>query len=199
MDKALAIQKEVQRILGTNEVYLPIADFEGYYEVSNTGLVRSVDRVVTHARGKVDKPHDTKYYGMILKQKIDRYGYPTVCIMKNGKRRYTTVHRLVAETFLCNVNKLPQINHIDANKLNNNINNLEWVSALDNVRHAIGLNLQHYASGEELPQTKIDRRIATVIKTRLLTGESQISIARDLGLNKNVIWRISKGHTWKKV
>lgn len=199
MDKALAIQKEVQEILGTKEVYLPIVGYEGSYEVSNLGGIRSVDRIVTHRRGKLDKPHNTMYRGKVLKQKIDKYGYATVCIMINGKRKYTTVHRLVALSFIPNPDNLPQVNHKDTNKLNNSVGNLEWVTALGNITHAIDNGLQKYASGEGLPQTALTQVEVATVKKLLSLGKTQISIAEKFNVNKNVIWRISKGLSWKKV
>jgi hypothetical protein len=78
----------------------------------------------------------------LLRPRLDRYGYPKLTIRHDGKRLYKTVHRLVAETWIPNVNDLPQVNHIDGNKTNASHTNLEWVSPSDNIRHSYqtGLN-----------------------------------------------------------
>lgn len=197
MDKALAIQKEVIEILGTEEVYLVVPGSGGAYEVSNFGNVRSLDRIVNHKNNRWGKPHKAQYKGILLKQKIDRYGYPCVCLFTDTKRRYTTVHRLVAEAFIENKENLPQVNHKDGDKLNNHVSNLEWVSARENVHHSIKMNLTNPARGEQLPHTAIDTITAKEIKTDLAVGKySQAEIARKYGVSKNVIWRIKTGQTW---
>jgi hypothetical protein len=101
------------------------------YEASDTGIIRN----------KTTKRH--------LKGKIDMYGYHAV-VIKNvyNKKKYPTVHRLVALTFIDNINNYPQVNHIDGNKLNNNIENLEWCTAQHNVQHAYATGLAHGQQGE---------------------------------------------------
>lgn len=91
------------------EIWLDIKNYEGHYQVSNLSRVKSI---------KFGKE-------IILKQNIRR-GYYYVGLSKNGKVKYFQVHRLVAEAFLPNTDNLPQVNHKDENKLNNNAENLEW-------------------------------------------------------------------------
>ena len=73
--------------------------------------------------------------GKYLKPKIDRYGYKAVTLFVNGKPKYSTVHRLVALAYLDNPDKLPCVNHIDENKLNNRVENLEWCTVKHNDNH----------------------------------------------------------------
>ena len=99
-----------------------IKGYEKMYSVTSDG------KVFGHKRNKY------------LNQKTTRFGYAEV-ILSNGKDakrnvKYITVHRLVANAFIPNPNNLPQINHIDSNKLNNDVSNLEWMSAKDNIRHS---------------------------------------------------------------
>jgi hypothetical protein len=103
-----------------DEIWKPIPGYEGYYEVSNTGKVRSLTRTVIMKDGK---PRPIK--GRELKPKINN-GYPTVNLSKNGTVKTIRIHRLVALTFIPNPDNLPIINHKDENKQNNNVNNLEW-------------------------------------------------------------------------
>lgn len=94
------------------EIWKPIPDYEGLYEVSNLGRIRSL--------------YNYRKYN-VLTQNIKR-GYYQIGLRKNGIRKWYQVHRLVAETFIPNPNNLPQVNHKNENKLDNEISNLEWCS-----------------------------------------------------------------------
>jgi hypothetical protein len=121
-----------------NEKWVPIYGFESYYMVSNMGRVKSLDR--THSRGwakSVNKP------GKILKPCNNGNGYLYITLMVNASRKtHSYIHKLVATHFLHNYNKHPEVNHKDGDKSNNNVANLEWISILENRRHAskMGLN-----------------------------------------------------------
>ena len=95
----------------------PVVGFEEHYLVSDSGQVWSLRR------------HRS------LKPKIDRYGYEAVGLSVNGKLYHRTIHRLVAEAFIPNPNNLPTVNHINENKTDNRVSNLEWTSIADNVNH----------------------------------------------------------------
>lgn len=103
-----------------------VAEYEGFYQVSNNGNVRSVERIDSrgHRRG-----------GRILKPRYDKDGYSQVSLCKNGKPKTKKVHRLVAGAFLPNPNGLPQVNHRDEVKDNNNAENLEWCDSKYNNNH----------------------------------------------------------------
>ena len=109
-----------------SETWKDVAEYEGFYQVSNKGNVYSVGRV--DSRGH-------RRRGRILKPKYDRGGYLTVNLCKNGKMKTKKVHRLVAGAFLPNPNGLPQVNHRDEDKDNNNVENLEWCDARYNSNH----------------------------------------------------------------
>ena len=104
------------------EVWRPIPNYEGFYEVSNMGKVRSVYR-----------------YRHILKPMISNTGYERVDLFKNKHRRQFSVHRLVAMAFIDNPNAKPFVNHKDENKLNNSADNLEWVTHVENCRYGTAI------------------------------------------------------------
>lgn len=102
----------------------PVVGYEGYYEVDQFGRVYALDRVITvNDNGRTyDKPLN----GRQMKQSIHSKGYKTVSLTKDGKTKTIYVHRIVAEAFIPNPNALPFINHIDEDKTNNFVENLEW-------------------------------------------------------------------------
>ena len=109
-----------------NEEWRPIEGYEGLYEVSNTGLIRSLDRFVGN-RNRIK--------GKILSINIKKGGYCSVVLSKYGKMKGYQVHRLVAQAFIPNPDNLPQVNHIDEDKSNNCVDNLEWCTAKYNINY----------------------------------------------------------------
>lgn len=106
-------------------VWKSIKGFEGFYEVSNTGEVKALERLVEN-NGSPQHKHEK-----ILKQGgTGRYKMVSLC--KDGKVYPRTVHRLVAEAFIPNPDNKPNVDHIDTNPLNNNVDNLRWVTQSEN-------------------------------------------------------------------
>lgn len=103
------------------EQWRPVIGYDGLYEVSNFGRLRSLSRDITNRWGKI-----THIEERILSQATTVYGYKQVNLCKEGKIKSLKVHRLVAEAFIPNPNTLPCINHKDEVKTNNNVSNLEW-------------------------------------------------------------------------
>lgn len=110
------------------ETWKPIPGYEGFYEASDMGRIRSVYR-----------------YKRVLKPMISNTGYKRVDLFKDKSRKQFSVHRLVAMTFVNNPNGKPFVNHRDENKLNNCADNLEWVSHVENCRYgtAIARRTEH--------------------------------------------------------
>lgn len=116
------------------EIWKPIKGYEGYYQVSNLGNVRSLDRIVTYSNNKI-----YLYKSRIRKPYKDRGGYLTCDLRKNSKGKNAKVHRLVAEAFIPNPNNLPQVNHRDEDKTNNHVENLEWCDGKYNVNYGTAI------------------------------------------------------------
>lgn len=108
----------------------PVPDYEGLYEVSNTGLVRSLPHVVRSGRGTRVSP------GRILKTHMNRKGYINAVLSANNTTKNHTVHRLVLLAFKGLDVANTQANHINGVRDDNRLENLEWISAADNIKHA---------------------------------------------------------------
>ena len=113
------------------EVWKPIENYPNY-QVSNFGNVKSKERYT-----KARKEQIIHRKERLLKQLTDSKGYLYVRLYNDKGFKNIKVHRLVANSFLENPNNLPQVNHIDGNKQNNNVFNLEFCTGLDNIRHSI--------------------------------------------------------------
>lgn len=115
------------------EIWKSIKGFEGYYEVSSIGRIRSVDRYV-HSGIKHNNSRLVK--GRMLKQSLKKNGYFSVDLSKDNKVKTMLVHRIVAINFIENPNNKKVVNHKNANKQDNRIENLEWVTDGENKDHA---------------------------------------------------------------
>ena len=124
------------------EIWKDIPNYEGLYQASNLGRIRSLDRI--RKQYNHNGIATVKYKGKILKQQIKSgTGYYVVRLYDNNKKSKTKlIHRLIAETFLKNENNNPVVNHIDGNKQNNMATNLEWCTQSHNVKESYRLGLQ---------------------------------------------------------
>lgn len=122
------------------EIWKDILNYEGYYQISNYGNIKSFHN---YRKGSILKPRLKK-------------GYYQIGLRKEGKRKWYAIHRLVAQAFIPNPNNLPQVNHKDENKLNNNVNNLEWCSVCYNNCYGSRLKRVSYSNKLRKPVIKFD-------------------------------------------
>lgn len=146
-----------------------IEGYEGLYQVSNLGRVHSL------------------YRNIILKGSEDIWGYIKVTLYKDGSPSIKTVHRLVAQAFIPNPENKPEVNHIDEDKTNNNVSNLEWSTRKDNLNH--GTRNERISKSNSIQ----------ILAINLKTGESKEyystkECARQLGLDKSNITHVLKGN-----
>lgn len=116
------------------EIWKAVKGYEGWYEVSNLGRVRSVERIVYYSNNKI-----YLCKSRIRKPNKVRGGYLTCDLWKNSKHKTFAVHRLVAQAFLPNPDNLPQVNHRDEDKTNNHVSNLEWCDGKYNVNYGTAI------------------------------------------------------------
>lgn len=142
-----------------NEIWHPCVGYETHYEVSNLGNVRSIARMVNNRL----KTGLRKSPQKVLKAGKSKTGYLIVSFCVDGVKSNQNVHRLVARAFIANELNKPQVNHKDGDKLNNNVNNLEWVTVSENGLHAYRV-LGISAWNKGLKMKKLD-----TVKTELAT------------------------------
>jgi hypothetical protein len=178
-----------------NEVWKAIPGFNGYYEASNYGRIKSLSRYVPDYRGfRLIKER-------IIKVNFNSKGYYQVSIYhpKTGKQKLK-VHRLVAMAFIDNPNNKPQVNHINCIKTDNNVDNLEWCTNDENQKHACENGLKGSAIGSKSPRTNLTEEIVLKIKkTPAKTKQERVKVANSFGITLRCYEHIKYGSSWKHV
>lgn len=151
------------------EKFKDVRGYESYYEISNLGRVKS-----TSYKGK-----------RMLKPAITKNGYLNVVFCVRQKREHKFIHRLVAEAFLPNINNYSTVKHKDRNKLNNCVENLEWLSVEDNNR---------YSNTKMLKREQVLQIPAFISK-----GYTQLEIAKHFNVSRRTIQFVLKGEHWKNL
>lgn len=171
------------------EVWKPIKNFENHYHVSNLGNVKSLERVIIRKDGRI-----MTFKSKLLKKQKTTNGYLSITI----DRKHKSIHRLVAEAFLHKIEGKYDVNHIDCDKFNNCVTNLEWANKSENIQHAIKnnrfkkyLGKNHWRS---LPILQIDLD-GNLIKK----WDSIMDVKRELNLDSKSIIYCCKGKIYKKV
>lgn len=158
-----------------NEFWKDIPGYEGIYQVSNYGRVKSLDRTIEKTNGEVH--HLTGKILNINVRKDD--GTNLVYLWKNNKGHTFLLHRLVASCFIPNPENKPEINHIDGNRSNNSVTNLEWVTRSENMLHNYRV-LGRVSSGG------VKRKMVECVETGIIY-ESLSDAARKNGVSQNAI------------
>jgi hypothetical protein len=175
------------------ETWLPVNGYEGIYEVSNLGRVRSLDRIAITITGR---PSPRKGRNLVLA--LGKHGYPVVTLCNKTQKMFS-VHRLVAIAFIPNPENKPSVNHIDGDKANNSVNNLEWVTASENTKHAYANNLMAIPKGEKHYNSKLTPELVLRIKSLSKAGHSSPVIVSILGIDitERGIRKVLNGKSWK--
>ena len=168
-----------------NEKWKSVVGYEGLYEVSDLGNLRSYNR------GKV-KP---------MKVNKTKLGYMKLNLSKECVVKSCRVHRLVCEAFLDNIDNKPEVNHIDGNKGNNKVSNLEWCTSSENKIHSLTTGLLKPHKAQKHWASKLDRFDIKFIDMWKSLGYSQISIADCFGVSASTISEIvnNKRYTRKSL
>lgn len=168
------------------EEWKPVVGYEGLYEVSNQGRVRSV-----HGTNGVA-------VGQLMKLRPNWCGYSRVSLRRDGKERDHKVHRLVAVAFLGPLPDGLVTNHIDADRTNNRIENLEYVTQSENIKHAVKIGTMH--RGSRSGMSKLTEAQILEIREKLATATATgRQLAKEYGVAPATICRIKRGVCWGHV
>lgn len=173
------------------EIWKPVIEegFEGFYEVSNLGRIRSTDRIVESKRGPL------KYKGKLLSPSPNSDGYLTVNLCKSGKKKNVKVHQVVAKAFIPNPNNFPEVNHIDENKANNQVTNLEWCTRKHNMNHGTALErMKKHPNQKKRCEESKSPIIGINIKDGSEIRFESISEADKNGFKRRNLWSALNGY-----
>lgn len=178
-----------------NEIWKPVKGFEQYYEVSDEGIIRTIERYI------ILSTHSYKKCRKILKQFQDSKGYFHVKLYNGqGKSRSITIHRIVALTFLDNPDKLLEVNHINHDKTNNNVKNLEWISRSNNIKHSyIHRNPNTYKGSGNKNSKLTEEQVINIRKEYTLGNITYKQLANKNNVGITLIGYIINNKVWNHV
>jgi len=163
------------------EIWKTIEDFPGY-EVSTLGRVRN------------------KESRRLLKGALHHSGYWQYCLRKEGNTKTIFIHRLVAKAFIPNPHYKPQVNHIDGNKLNNKVSNLEWVTNQENHDHKMAMGLNVSPGGERHGMAKLtEPEVEDIYRLSVCKTMKQKDIAEKYGVSIHTVKAIRYKQKWKNL
>jgi len=163
------------------EYWKAIKGFESEYEISSQGNLRSMDRVVNHYIDGFTR----RYKGSSKKIRPDKDGYLRCTLKKDGKSYHYRVHRLVAEAFIINERQDKIVNHLNGDKTDNRVENLEWCTISENVIHAVR---------NRFVETKLtDEQALEIFNSKL----SNRKLGEQFKINSSIVWRIKNKKAYK--
>jgi hypothetical protein len=172
------------------EIWKEIKGYEGLYQVSNLGRVKSLSKVKELYNGGLYNTKDK-----ILTPRISN-GYISVSLHKHNKGITKLIHRLVAEAFIPNPEGKPQVNHIDGNKTNNILSNLEWNTRSENIQHAFNTSLKISQKGEVHGAAKLIEQDILIIRSSNLSSKE---LAITYRVSHSLINKIKSREIWKHI
>lgn len=178
----------------TREEWKSVKGYEGYYEVSNYGNVRSVHRVLTYNNGAL-----REWTSIPIKQHI-RKRYLSVLFNKKATAKHYCVHRLVATAFIGDCPEGLQVNHKDGIKNNNFQWNLEYVTAKENIQHSYRYGLNNKVYGENVSNSVLSNKQAEEIRIKYKTGKYFYKdLAKNYGVSDTLIGNLIRNKTYSRL
>ena len=183
-ENMIQITNQADSVNLPGEIWRDIAGYEGIYQVSTHGRVKNI-------RWSANR---------ILKINHGKRGYDCVHLCKEGIRKLFTIHVLVARTFIPNPENKPEVNHKDANKLNNNVENLEWVTRSENLRHAVQMGLRKVPKVKRSFNAKLSDDDVRYIRKNYKPYDKifgGVPLSKKFNISRNCLQDVIKGKSYK--
>ena len=176
------------------EIWKDIEEFEGRYQVSTLGRVKSMPKIwISGNRGTLRSKGET-----IIKLSIDGGGYCQADLSINNKSKKHSVHRLVAKAFLPNPENKRCVNHINSDRADNRIENIEWATHSENTKHAVKSGTHYKGVGENHNCAKLTEK--DVLAIRKLKGKlTQQEISSRFNIGRRTIGKILNNELWTHI
>ena len=172
------------------EIWKDIKGFEGLYQISSLGRLKSLSRFINSNRN-----NQRRIKGCIIKQRVNPYnGYIQISLSKNHKYKRFYIHRLVAYAFLRNPDNLPQVNHKDENKENNCVDNLEWCTAKYNANYGTCISRRVKTQRDtksHINNEALSRKVKCIDTGKIYLSAQEVS--RQTGLDNSSISKCCRG------
>jgi hypothetical protein len=175
------------------EIWKKVENYEGYYEVSNFGRIRSVNRKIKASRGSTRIRE-----GKIMIPQLKK-NYYEINLSKLSDTKNYILHRLIAKAFIPNPLNKKEVNHINGIGTDNRIENLEWVTARENSLHAYRTGLKKTRKGEGKENSKLTEENIMEIRSTLPYHGYKADLARKFSVTITLISRVTLGKCWKHV
>lgn len=175
-----------------NELWKDIPNYEGLYQASNMGNIRSLDKIVP----KWNKPYKRKIKGRVLKKHKANGGYNVVALHKNKNQKTYKVSRLIGITWKDNPDNKPEINHKNSIRTDDRAENIEWCTRSENVKHSYDKGNANQ-KGEKNAYSKLTKKKVLSIRDKYDSGKySQIELSDMFNISKTTIHNVVKRKTW---
>lgn len=184
-----------------NKIWKDIKGYEGLYQISNLGIIKSLNRAVNSRLDNEGNPIMNIRKGRFLKQTINNQGYYRIILYKSSISKSYFIHKLLGIHFIDNPDNKDVVNHIDGNPSNNKLSNLEWATYSEDKQHAVNTGLIH-SGGNNYNAKSINQYTLNGIFIK--TWESMMDIKRDLGIDNRYVSAVCRnkqktacGFKWK--
>jgi hypothetical protein len=175
------------------EIWKDVVGYEGYYQVSNFGRIKSVDRIKHYSNRKA-----SFLKGRVMSSSKNACGYERLDIRKDNVKKQFLLHRLIAEAFIPNTDNKPEVNHINGIKDDNRVCNLEWVTHDENMKHAYNMGVGTARRGSDNGLSKLAEIDVYNIKYNLHFVNTP-HLTKIYSVSKSTIEKVRSNRSWTHI